>query len=97
LVRHRIRLADPEREVRVVIEEERRNVVVVDEEQNVGPLRRKPLLHRLVALENGSPDRILLLARVEGEPDGGGVRGGDTADYLGQTLLRSMSFEGMRL
>ena len=40
LIGHRVLLADAEREVRVVVEEERGDVVVVDEEQHVGLLLR---------------------------------------------------------
>ena len=81
-------VADAEREVRVVIEEERGDVVVVDEEQDVGLLLGQPLLHRLVAGEDGRPHRVLLLVRIEREADGGGVRGGDAADDRGHGLLR---------
>ena len=73
-------LADAEREVRVVIEEERRDVIVVDEEQHVGLLLGQPALDGLVAGEDGRPHRVLLLLRVEREADGGRVRGGDAAD-----------------
>ena len=62
-VRDRILVADAEREVRVVIEEERRHVIVVDEEQHVGLLVREPLLHGLVALEDRRPHRVASACR----------------------------------
>jgi hypothetical protein len=71
LVGHRVRLADAESELRVVIEEERRDVVVEDQEQDIRLLLGQPLLHRLVSLEDWCPRRIVLLVFVEREPDGG--------------------------
>src|SRR5262249_47485485 len=79
-------LAHAEREVRIVVEEERSHVVVVDEEQHVRALVRKPLLHGLVALEDRCPDRILLLLGVEREADRGRVGGGDPSDYGGHGM-----------
>ena len=72
-VGHPVLLADAQREVRVVVEEERGDVVVVDEEQHVGLLLGEPSLDRLVAGKDGRPHRILLLLRVEREADGGRV------------------------
>src|SRR5205823_3064210 len=51
LIGHRVLLPHSEREVRVMVEEERGDVVVVDEEQDLRPLLLQPLLHRLVARE----------------------------------------------
>src|SRR5207237_5199706 len=69
-----------EREGRVVIEEERRRVVVEAEEEHVGLFLREPLRHRLVALEERLPVRILVLALVVRDADRRDVRGADTAD-----------------
>jgi hypothetical protein len=62
--------AHAQREVRVVVEEERRDVVVVDEEQHIRLVLFQPFLHRLVALEDRRPDRVVLLVGVVGEADG---------------------------
>ena len=84
--------ADAEREVRVVIEEERRDVIVVDEEQHVGLLRREPLLHGLVAREDRRPHGVVLLAGVEREADRRRVRARDAAHYRGHLLRFLESF-----
>ena len=73
-------VAHAERERRVVVEEERRGVVVEAEEQHVGLLLGEPLRHRLVALEERLPVRVVLLAPVERHRDRGDVRGADAAD-----------------
>src|SRR5690606_11169515 len=79
-------LAHAQREVRVVVEEERGDVVVEDVKQNVGLVLCQPVLNGLVALEDRLPDRILMLLRVERETDGGGMRGGDPTDDPGHCL-----------
>src|SRR5262249_5948867 len=84
---HPVFRAHAQREMRVVIEEERRDVIVVDEEQHVGLLLGQPAFDGLVAREDGRPHRVLLLFRVEREADGGGVRGGDAADYCRHGML----------
>jgi hypothetical protein len=75
-----VAFADPQREGRVVVEEERGHVIVVDDQQDVGLFLRQPLLHRLVSLEDGRPRRVLLLVGVQREADGRRVGGGDGAD-----------------
>jgi hypothetical protein len=79
LIRDPVAVADTEREVRVVIEEERGDVVVEDEEQHVRLLFREPALHGLVALENRRPHRVLLLVRVERKADRRRMGGRDSA------------------
>jgi hypothetical protein len=73
-VGHRVLLVDAESKGRVVVEEERGDVVVVDHDEHVGLGVADPLLDRHVCLEDGRPDRIVLLLLVVGEPDGGCVR-----------------------
>src|SRR6185437_11096433 len=75
-----VALTDPERELGVVIEEERGDVVVVDVKQDVGLFLGKPLLDRLVALEDRRPDRIVLLVRIQRKADGRRMRGCDSTD-----------------
>src|SRR5690606_24643398 len=87
LVRYRIQIADAEREMRVVIEEERGDVIVVDEKEHVRALLLQPLLNGTVALENGLPDRIHLLVRVQREPDGRCMRRRDAAENLRHDAL----------
>ena len=79
-VGHLVLLANAQREGRVVVEEERSDVVVVDEEQHIGLALGNPLLHRLEGLEDGRPDRVVLLVAVEGETDGRRVGCGDGAN-----------------
>src|SRR5262249_50628780 len=59
--------------------EERGDVIVRDEEQHIRFLVREPLLHGLVALEDGCPDLVLLLVRIESEADGRGMGSRDAA------------------
>ena len=80
LVGDAVLVAHAERERRVVVEEERGGVVVEAEEEHVGLLLGQPLRHRLVALEQRRPVRVVLLALVERHRDGGDVRGADAAD-----------------
>src|SRR5579875_3881034 len=70
----RIRLPDPKRERRVMIEEERRDVIVIHDEEHVRALLRKPGADRLVRLENGTPNGIVGTMPIEGEPDRRGMR-----------------------
>jgi hypothetical protein len=65
-----VAFADPQREGRVVVEEERGHVIVVDDQQHVGLFLRQPLLHRLVSREDGRPRSVLLLVGVQREADG---------------------------
>ena len=65
------RLCETQREVRIVVEEERGDVIVIDEEQHVGGLLLEPRSHRSEALEDRRPDRIVGLLRVERESDRG--------------------------
>ena len=83
-------LAHAQREVRIMLEE-RGHVIVVDIDQHVRLLLAEPLLHRLVAFEDRLPHRILELARVFRERDGGGVRSGDAADDRGHDVLFSLA------
>src|SRR6185503_9797917 len=82
LVGNPVFIAHAEREGRVVVEEERGGVVVEAEEQHVGLLLGQPLRHRLVALEQRLPVRVLLLALVERHGDGGYVGRADSTDDL---------------
>ena len=63
------RLREAEREVGIVVEEERGDVIVIDEEQHVGGLLLEPRSHRSEALEDRRPDRIVGFLRVERESD----------------------------
>src|SRR5260370_39883190 len=80
LVGNRIGVANAEREVRVMIEEERRDVIVEDDEQDVWLLVGEPLLHGRVCLKDGRPDRVVLFLPVERKPDGGRMRSCDSSD-----------------
>src|SRR5213075_1183755 len=86
-------VADAEREGRIVVEEEGGGVVVEAEEEHVGLLLRQPLRHRLVALEERLPVRVVLLALVERHRDRGHVRRADAADDAchAAILLRRMA------
>src|SRR5690606_35241732 len=86
-VRDRIQIPDAEREMRIVIEKERRDVVVVNEEEHVGALLPEPLLNGTVALEDGLPDRVRLLVRVQRKTDGRCVRRRDAAEDLRHDAL----------
>ena len=79
LVRDPVLVADAEREVRVVIEEERGDVIVENEEQHVRLFLGQPALHGLVTLEDRRPHRVLLLVGIERETDCRSVGRGDTA------------------
>src|SRR3954469_2463334 len=80
LVGDAVRLANAEREGRVLVEEERGGVVVEAEEEDIGLLLRQPLRHRLVALEERLPVGIALLALVERHRDRGHVGGANAAN-----------------
>src|SRR5438445_11372428 len=80
-------LAHAQREGRVVVEEKSGGVIVETEEQHVGPALSEPLRHRLVALEQRLPVRVVLLAPVENDADGRDVRSADAVDDF--RLLRS--------
>src|SRR5438105_738580 len=67
-------------EGRIEVEEDAIRMIVVEDDQDVGLLPRQPVGNRLVALEERLPCRVLVLALVEGEPDGGYMRGSDAAD-----------------
>lgn len=86
-VGNRKAFAHAQREGGIQIEEERRAVVVVEEHQHVGPLLGQPRGHWRVAVEQRFPYRVLLLALVVGHPDGGNVRGPDTADDACHVVL----------
>src|SRR2546421_5833496 len=73
-------LANTQREGRVVVEEESGGVIVEAEEQHVGLALGEPLRHRLVALEQRLPVRVVLLALVEGDADGRNMGSADAAD-----------------
>src|SRR5882762_4171048 len=73
-------LAHAQREGRVMVEEKSGGVIVEAEEQHVGPALGEPRRHRLVALEQRLPVRVVLLALVESDADGRHVGGADTAD-----------------
>src|SRR5205814_2884805 len=80
LVGDAVFLAHAQREGRVVVEEKSGGVIVEAEEQHVGPALGEPLRHRLVALEQRLPVRVVLPALVESDADGRHVRGADAAD-----------------
>src|SRR5882762_5139527 len=73
-------VAHAQREGRIVIEEKSGGVIVEAEEQHVGLALGEPLRHRLVALEQRLPVRVILLALVESDADSRYVRGADAAD-----------------
>src|SRR5437016_1839366 len=75
-------LAHAERELRIMIEEERCDMVVEDQKQDVGLLFREPLLNRLVPFKYGSPYRIVLFVCVVRETDCGRMRTCDSANYF---------------
>ena len=79
-VSHRKDVTYAERELRVVIHEEGRHVVVENVEDDVWRLLLQPLLHGFIALEDGGPDRIVLLVGIHGKADGGRVGSGETAN-----------------
>src|SRR5216684_4035351 len=80
LVGDAVLVAHAQREGRVVIEEKSGGVIVEAEEQHVGLALGEPLRHRLVALEQRLPVRVVLLALVESDADGRDMRGADAAD-----------------
>ena len=79
--------AHPQGKGGVMVKEEGGHVVVVDHQQHVRLLLLQPLLHRLVSLEDGRPDRIVLLVGIQREADGRCVGGGDGADDVGHDDL----------
>jgi len=92
LVRHRVGVADAERERRVVVEEERGDVIVVDEDERVRPLLGEPLPDRHVGREDRPPDGVVGGLPVVGEADGRGVRGRDRTDDSGHLVISSVRF-----
>jgi hypothetical protein len=86
-VRDRVFVADPQREGRIVVEEERAGVVVEAEEEDVGLLLGEPCRHRPIGLEQRRPGRVLLPGLVERHADGGYVGAADAADDAGHALL----------
>src|SRR5687768_16654981 len=79
LVSHWKRLADAKSEMRIVVKEKGSNVVVIDQKQNIRFLFFEPAAHRRIPFKNRGPVGIGLFIRVQGEPDGGGVRTGNCA------------------
>jgi hypothetical protein len=65
----RVRVAEAEREVRIVVEEERGNVIVVDEEQHIGFFLGEPRAHGREAFEDRLPRRVVGFLRVDRERD----------------------------
>ncbi|CAB5033962.1 unannotated protein [freshwater metagenome] len=80
LVGDRVLVADAEGEGRVVVEKEGRGMIVVKKHQYVGVFLGHPSGHRLIALEQWRPVRVVLQFAVEGSGDGGNVRGADAAN-----------------
>jgi hypothetical protein len=70
-IRGGIVFTDPESEMGVVIEEERRDMIVVNQNQGIRLLFLKPLTHRLIGLENRRPRRIGSLPVIERKADRG--------------------------
>src|SRR5499426_872185 len=85
-VRDGERVREPEREVRIMIEKERRDVIVVDVEQHVRLLLLEPRTHGREALEDRRPDRVVGFLRVDRVSNRRRVRGGESADYRGQVV-----------
>ena len=81
-IRGRIGLSDAESKRGIVVEEERRDVIVENEKQYIRFLFGEPIAHRLITLENGRPDRIVLFLPVKREPNGGRVRACNSPDYF---------------
>ena len=86
-VGHFIFFAHAQRKSRVVIEEERGHMIVVDHEQHIGLALLDPLLHRLEAFKNRSPDRVVLLVAIDGKANGGGMRCGYRTDDVGHIQI----------
>ena len=71
-----------EREGRDDLEVERVDVIVVDDDRDVGLRLGHPLLRRLVALEQGHPIRLAVLAVVDRGADRRRVRRADAGNDL---------------
>jgi len=84
-VRDRIRRADAQGKVGVVVEEERGHVIVKDQKQHIGLFIRQPLLHRTVCVKNGGPDRIVVFSPIQRKADGRGMGSRDCANDFRHT------------
>src|SRR5579883_2524714 len=79
-VRNRIGIADSEREVRIVIEEEGGDVIVEDQKQDVRFLFRQPAADRLIGFGDRSPNRVVRLLAVQSESNSRGMRRSNRSD-----------------
>src|ERR1022692_2691349 len=87
LVGDRVRLANPQGEVGVVVEKERSYMIVEDHEQDVRLLLRQPSANWFVSLEDRSPNWIVRFLAVQREPNSGRMRGSDSANDSCHTVI----------
>ena len=66
-----IHLVDAQHKGRIVVKEEGGDMVVVDQEQHINFLLLDPAAHRVEALEDRLPGRVVLFALVFGVAYGG--------------------------